>query len=600
MTWFGKSCGCLLAAKSANSISDLNCGDNKLSDNQFLAGPKHDAEANVVGHWPWMSSIGYYENDEWIHQCGATLISTRHFLTAAHCVDGHQNWQIHIGDFDFSLPRSDLRGIDLQMKKIKIHPKHQEKSPYYDLAVIETDYVKFSDVIYPICLPTDPNKNRDDDLVTLLGWGSSTAHGKSSKLLQRVSLTLFSNEHCNETHIPRGDLYSKIKNFVPNLFPSHLACAGLEDGRHGACKGDSGGPLQIRNTTTHRYYQVAIVHGALECGNPSFPGVYVRLENPEILSFIRSAMESEWHLIVDVDEKKMELFNWKTRKQCLMTETPPTSGFSNYKLEMIGTDDAAILCATEEESFCYKFLTESKVWKSLPRLPKASRVKLVAIPGRGVGLFHFYSTDTLEVELLRVYLLDKTDAKWTKIFESELTKSSRLLCVAQLNETTTVIIRSNLPFETFDWSTKQYTEHPYLGYLVDGNVEECAVIEGLDGTPEILLTLDEITKGTASLASHRASYDFKGKMHVTNWEITLGKIDQKLTQIVPINGGRDLLFYSSPNYQLPGSSSDSDEFDGTDIIWKFNVKSFKVTQIGRMLNNPRRIQVVPMYGIECP
>ena len=76
--------------------------------------------------------------------------------------------------------------------------------------------------------------------------------------------------------------------------------------------------------------------------------------------------------------------------------------------------------------------------------------------------------------------------------------------------------------------------------------------------------------------------------------------ENKIKTGFPINGGRDLLFYSSPNHQLPGSSSDSDEFDGTDIIWKFNVKSFKVTQIGRMLNNPRRIQVVPMYGIECP
>ena len=245
-----------------------------------------------------MSSIGYYnERDEWIHQCGATLISKNHFLTAAHCVSGSESWKIHVGDFNFSIPRSQQVGVDVDMKKITRHPEHKDKSPYYDVAIIETDPVNFTDFIFPICLSFDP-KIRDDARVDLLGWGSASPAGKTSNLLQRISLTLYPNEHCNKTHFPRGIYESDLRKFVPDLFPSHLACAGIEFGRHGACKGDSGGPLQFYNTTVHRYYQVAVVHGAfLGCGNPQYPGVYVRLEDPAIISFIKTALESDPKII---------------------------------------------------------------------------------------------------------------------------------------------------------------------------------------------------------------------------------------------------------------------------------------------------------------
>jgi secreted trypsin-like serine protease len=46
---------------------------------------------NPVGHWPWMSSIGFFnEKNSWKHQCGGTLISNKHFLSAAHCFKKEQ------------------------------------------------------------------------------------------------------------------------------------------------------------------------------------------------------------------------------------------------------------------------------------------------------------------------------------------------------------------------------------------------------------------------------------------------------------------------------------------------------------------------------
>ena len=59
-----------------------------MTDSTFVAGAFDDEEKNPVGHWPWMASIGFYDtNKKWNHQCGATLVTNHHFLTAAHCVN---------------------------------------------------------------------------------------------------------------------------------------------------------------------------------------------------------------------------------------------------------------------------------------------------------------------------------------------------------------------------------------------------------------------------------------------------------------------------------------------------------------------------------
>jgi hypothetical protein len=56
------------------------CGKNVLGTN-FVIMDKS------IGHWPWMASYGFIDQKkQWQHQCGATLITDHHFLTASHCV----------------------------------------------------------------------------------------------------------------------------------------------------------------------------------------------------------------------------------------------------------------------------------------------------------------------------------------------------------------------------------------------------------------------------------------------------------------------------------------------------------------------------------
>jgi V8-like Glu-specific endopeptidase len=62
-------------------LTETECGKNGNTDPTFVIND------NSPGHWPWMASLGIVnEKNQWQHQCGATLISHHHFLTASHCV----------------------------------------------------------------------------------------------------------------------------------------------------------------------------------------------------------------------------------------------------------------------------------------------------------------------------------------------------------------------------------------------------------------------------------------------------------------------------------------------------------------------------------
>ena len=46
-----------------------------------------DPNDNPSGTWPWLGTLGYYSKStgNWVHNCGASLITKKHAITAAHC-----------------------------------------------------------------------------------------------------------------------------------------------------------------------------------------------------------------------------------------------------------------------------------------------------------------------------------------------------------------------------------------------------------------------------------------------------------------------------------------------------------------------------------
>ena len=69
-------------------------------------------------------------------------------------------------------------------------------------------------------------------------------------------------------------------------------CAGDSEEIKGACEGDSGGPLMYKDLTDRKYIQIATVEGGVgDCGDESYPGIFVRLNHPSILEFVSSTMK---------------------------------------------------------------------------------------------------------------------------------------------------------------------------------------------------------------------------------------------------------------------------------------------------------------------
>ena len=72
-----------------------------------------------------------------------------------------------------------------------------------------------------------------------------------------------------------------------------------QNAEKGSCHGDSGGPLIIQNRESNpdRHVQIGIVTGAALCGEERFPGVYSRIDNPDIWNFIYEMIQSNFQTL---------------------------------------------------------------------------------------------------------------------------------------------------------------------------------------------------------------------------------------------------------------------------------------------------------------
>ena len=102
-------------------------------------------------------------------------------------------------------------------------------------------------------------------------------------------MNIYAQRYCNESYSFGGRNGQRIQASLPNKFQSDLLCAGLRLTGQGSCLGDSGGPLVLYLTGNDQpyYLQLGLVSGGFgDCGSANFPGIYVRLEDYNVLEWV--------------------------------------------------------------------------------------------------------------------------------------------------------------------------------------------------------------------------------------------------------------------------------------------------------------------------
>ncbi|CAG9467315.1 unnamed protein product [Pedinophyceae sp. YPF-701] len=224
------------------------------------------------GRYPYAVSLRDQSGN---HLCGGTLVTSELVVTAAHCVheetgliDGVEEIVAWCGWYDVNDDPSQFQKIP--SSRVAIHPAFDSSTAEFDIAAV---HLQTPCNQRPVAAATDPGMPNDGHVVTVLGWGR-TETGRRADRLNHVDIMVTGDAACNSPQAWDGAI-------TPAMF-----CAG--GGIFDSCDGDSGGPAVIAGTAAANDVLAGVVSWgkAVRCGEPGKPGVYTKLSDPAIRSFL--------------------------------------------------------------------------------------------------------------------------------------------------------------------------------------------------------------------------------------------------------------------------------------------------------------------------
>ncbi|XP_054258256.1 venom protease-like [Macrosteles quadrilineatus] len=246
---------------------------------------KVDGTVSKKGAWPWMVILGMRKNNtqhgEFHWFCAGTLVTTRHILTAAHCVADYRRRNLifaRFSDIDLDDKYDDKGAIDIVIQKnntIAIHPGFKKDQKFsHNLAIIKMNSdLPVSDYTRPICLPTPDftGKTFEGETAYFASWGQTDNDRELSRkrhhqlILHELQATVVNHAECK-------DNYRNYQSDDFIIVGWDLICVSIPVNK--SCQGDAGSPLMLKIKDTYVLIGVVATHG---CYNEVFPRLFTRL-----------------------------------------------------------------------------------------------------------------------------------------------------------------------------------------------------------------------------------------------------------------------------------------------------------------------------------
>ncbi|XP_058791264.1 transmembrane protease serine 9-like [Phymastichus coffea] len=213
-----------------------------------------NGQVSGASEFPWAAALDYHG----AHHCGASLLTRRHLLTAAHCIHGFERQHL-------TARLADRRRHPL--KSLVVHERYDRATYDNDIAIVELRRpIPLDGPVRTVCLPSTPSFGYAGATGVAVGWGRLGEGRPVSEQLRKVDLPIMSKQQCLQSDYPHDRV-------TDNMF-----CAGYLQGQRDTCSGDSGGALHVRNEEGAMEV-IGLVSFGRGCARPNFPGVYTKISN---------------------------------------------------------------------------------------------------------------------------------------------------------------------------------------------------------------------------------------------------------------------------------------------------------------------------------
>ncbi|XP_052738764.1 serine protease gd-like isoform X1 [Bicyclus anynana] len=225
--------------------SSAECGINMRNDPTAPLVPLIVKGENFErGEWPWLVAIFKRRFSSLSYICAGTLVSDKHVITAAHCMQREStytainNLVVRAGVYNLEDWNDDDITVTRSLAAAAIHDAYNASTLANDILVLTlAKSVPISAHIRPACLWSG-NTNLKmvvGKLGVVAGWGANEMGSGGKGEPRMVEMPIVSLETCRSS---REEFH--------RLTSSKTLCAGDHSGA-GPCLGDSGGGLYIQD-----------------------------------------------------------------------------------------------------------------------------------------------------------------------------------------------------------------------------------------------------------------------------------------------------------------------------------------------------------------